>query len=136
MFLFRDKERSSTIPDNLSVSSRSDIVLSNGTLNSDKNLSLTAGGRITQQNEKLTAGRDVTLAAKNITQDTASQINAARDIVTVASDTLTTQGQITLKQNILLTGATGSGKTFLACALGHNACRQGYKVYYYRLKAL
>ncbi|ANK01271.1 Transposase [Escherichia coli O25b:H4] len=33
-------------------------------------------------------------------------------------------------------GATGSGKTFLACALGHNACRQGYKVYYYRLKAL
>ncbi|EPU3724760.1 TPA: IS21-like element ISEc12 family helper ATPase IstB, partial [Escherichia coli] len=39
-------------------------------------------------------------------------------------------------QNILLTGATGSGKTFLACALGHNACRQGYKVYYYRLKAL
>ncbi len=43
---------------------------------------------------------------------------------------------LTLKQNILLTGATGSGKTFPACALGHNACRQGYKVYYYRLKAL
>lgn len=41
-----------------------------------------------------------------------------------------------LKQNLLLAGATGSGKTYLACALGHNACRQGYKVYYYRLKAL
>lgn len=91
---------------NLSVSSRSDIVLSNGTLNSDKNLSLTAGGRITQQNEKLTAGRDVTLAAKNITQDTASQINAARDIVTVASDTLTTQGQITAGQNLTASATT------------------------------
>lgn len=43
---------------------------------------------------------------------------------------------LNLKQNLLLTGATGSGKTYLACALGHNACRQGYKVYYYRLKAL
>nr|EEZ2505725.1 glycohydrolase toxin TNT-related protein [Escherichia coli] len=91
---------------NLSVSSRSDIVLSNGTLNSDKDLSLTAGGRITQQNEKLTAGRDVTLAAKNITQDTASQINAARDIVTVASDTLTTQGQITAGQNLTASATT------------------------------
>ena len=91
---------------NLSVSSRRDIVLSNGTLNSDKDLSLTAGGRITQQNEKLTAGRDVTLAAKNITQDTASQINAARDIVTVASDTLTTQGQITAGQNLTASATT------------------------------
>ncbi|MDO1866312.1 ATP-binding protein, partial [Escherichia coli] len=27
-------------------------------------------------------------------------------------------------------------RQFLACALGHNACLQGYKVYYYRLKAL
>ncbi|MEY6245664.1 ATP-binding protein, partial [Salmonella enterica subsp. enterica serovar Corvallis] len=43
---------------------------------------------------------------------------------------------LNLKQNLLLTGATGSGKTYLACALGHNACRQGYRVCYYRLKAL
>ncbi|SPP32619.1 hypothetical protein ARAF_2960 [Arsenophonus endosymbiont of Aleurodicus floccissimus] len=43
---------------------------------------------------------------------------------------------LSLKQNLLLTGATGNGKTYLACALGHNACRQGYKVYYFRLKSL
>ncbi|MDR9379780.1 contact-dependent inhibition effector tRNA nuclease [Escherichia coli] len=103
---------------NLSVSSRSDIVLCNGTLNSDKDLSLTAGGRITQQNEKLTAGRDVTLAAKNITQDTASQINAARDIVTDASDTLTTQGQITAGQN-LTASATTLTQDGILLAKGH-----------------
>ncbi|HHZ4207087.1 TPA: filamentous hemagglutinin N-terminal domain-containing protein, partial [Escherichia coli] len=103
---------------NLSVSSRSNIVLSNGTLNSDKDLSLTAGGRITQQNEKLTAGRDVTLAVKNITQDTASQINAARDIVTVASDTLTTQGQITAGQN-LTASATTLTQDGILLAKGH-----------------
>lgn len=49
----------------------------------------------------------------------------------IAEDT----NDVEIKQAIL-TGATGSGKTYLACAPGHNACRQGYKVYYYRLKAL
>lgn len=39
-------------------------------------------------------------------------------------------------QNLLLTGPCGSGKTYLACALGHNACRQGYSVRYYRLSRL
>ena len=33
-------------------------------------------------------------------------------------------------------GPCGSGKTYLACALGHNACMQGYSVRYYRLSRL
>ena len=33
--------------------------------------------------------------------------------------------------NCLITGPTGSGKTFLACALGHQACRDGHRVLYY-----
>jgi DNA replication protein DnaC len=33
--------------------------------------------------------------------------------------------------NCLITGPTGSGKTYLACALAHHACRQGYRVCYY-----
>lgn len=32
---------------------------------------------------------------------------------------------------ILITGATGSGKSFLASALGHQACVNGYKVMYF-----
>ena len=34
------------------------------------------------------------------------------------------------KQNLILTGSTGVGKSFLASAFGHQACMQGYKVCY------
>lgn len=39
-------------------------------------------------------------------------------------------------QSLLITGATGSGKSYLACALGHQACRHGLSVRYYRLSRL
>jgi DNA replication protein DnaC len=39
-------------------------------------------------------------------------------------------------QNLLLTGPCGSGKTFIGCALGHNACLRGHSVRYYRLSRL
>ena len=38
--------------------------------------------------------------------------------------------------NILLTGATGAGKSWLACALGNQACRQGFSVMYVRVPRL
>ena len=39
-------------------------------------------------------------------------------------------------QNLVITGPTGCGKTYLACALGHHACHQGYRVRYYRATRL
>ena len=39
-------------------------------------------------------------------------------------------------QNLCLTGPTGCGKTWLACALGNQACRQGLAVRYVRLPTL
>jgi DNA replication protein DnaC len=36
-------------------------------------------------------------------------------------------------ENILISGATGAGKSFLACALGHQACVMGYKTLYLNL---
>lgn len=39
-------------------------------------------------------------------------------------------------QNLILTGATGCGKTWIACALGNQACRQGLSVLYTRTTRL
>lgn len=36
-------------------------------------------------------------------------------------------------ENILISGSTGSGKSFLACAFGHQACVMGYKTLYLNL---
>jgi DNA replication protein DnaC len=40
------------------------------------------------------------------------------------------------QQNLCITGPTGSGKTWLSCALGNQACRQGFSVRYFRLPRL
>ena len=39
-------------------------------------------------------------------------------------------------QNVLITGATGCGKTYLGCALATQACKQGYSVRYFRSSRL
>jgi DNA replication protein DnaC len=40
------------------------------------------------------------------------------------------------RQTVLIVGATGTGKTYLACALGQSACRHGLTVRYVRLPRL
>jgi DNA replication protein DnaC len=38
--------------------------------------------------------------------------------------------------NVILVGATGTGKSFIACALAHQACRKGYRAAYRRASRL
>ncbi len=43
---------------------------------------------------------------------------------------------VTQRQNVLITGATGCGKSFIACALAHAAIRQGNTALYVRVPRL
>ena len=49
---------------------------------------------------------------------------------------LATGQYLTNGESVLITGATGCGKSFLASALGNRACMQGYKVAYFNLQKL
>lgn len=51
-------------------------------------------------------------------------------------DALGTCAYIRERHNVIIMGATGSGKTYIGCALGMEACKQGFTVRYVRLPEL
>ena len=62
--------------------------------------------------------------------------SAGRSIDKKTIQTLSTCAFMEQKLNIVISGKTGSGKSYLACAFGNKACRQGYRVKYYRMPEL
>ena len=49
---------------------------------------------------------------------------------------LATCGWIGRRHNLVITGPTGSGKTYLACALAQKACREGKRCLYFHFPEL
>ena len=60
----------------------------------------------------------------------------ARGIDKTLLATLATGEYLVKGESVLITGATGCGKSFLSSALGHHACSQGHKVAYFNTQKL
>lgn len=63
-------------------------------------------------------------------------LNGSRGVEPGLVTELATGTYIEKGESILITGATGCGKSFLASALGHQACSQGNKVLYFNIQKL
>lgn len=59
-----------------------------------------------------------------------------RKINKSAIQSLSSCSYIEQKLNVVISGKTGSGKTYIACALGNAACRHGYSARYFRIPEL
>jgi DNA replication protein DnaC len=91
--------------------------------------------RLEQENRSLTARlRRARLGQLAAIEDLDLRMSRGLDRSLMTS--LSTCQWIRSHQNVLITGPTGVGKSYLACALGHQSCRQGLSVLYHRLGRL
>ena len=64
------------------------------------------------------------------------KVKASRGLDRLVVTALASCDWVRDKRNIAITGPTGAGKTYLACALAHSACRHGYTALYHRASSL
>jgi DNA replication protein DnaC len=91
--------------------------------------------RIEQENRSLTARlRRARLGQQAAIEDL--DLRNSRGIDRSLLAALSACTWVNSHHNVLITGPTGVGKSYLACALGHKACREGLSVLYHRLGRL
>ena len=78
--------------------------------------------------------RDAKLRQNAVIEDT--DLRTPRGLDRGLFQKLTTCGWVRDGQHLLSVGPTGVGKSWLACALGHKACREGFSVIYRRAPRL
>jgi DNA replication protein DnaC len=89
-----------------------------------------------RENERLV--RNLREAKLRLSQACLEDIDysARRELDRAQIRQLATCRWVTEHQSVLITGATGTGKTFVACALAHQACRHGHRAVYRRTSRL
>jgi DNA replication protein DnaC len=89
-----------------------------------------------RENERL--ARNLREAKLRLSQACVEDIDypARRELDRAQIRQLATCRWIAEHQSVLIAGATGTGKTYVACALAHQACRHGYRAVYRRASRL
>ena len=91
---------------------------------------------LARENKRL--GRALQKAKLKLAQASIEAIDypARRELDKAVIRQLATCRWIEEHHNVILVGATGVGKSFVACALAHQACRKGYRALYRRASRL
>jgi len=111
-------------------------LLETNSLSFEERLGLLVDRELTERDTRrlLSRLRQAKLRQQAVLEDV--DYRAPRGLDKTLMATLASGQWISDHTNVVITGATGVGKTWVACALAHAACRHGYRVHYLRLPRL
>jgi len=105
-------------------------------LSFEERLGLLVEREVSERESRLTSSRLRRAKLKQAAVAEDVDYRAARSLDRALFNRLLVGTWVAEHQNVLITGPTGVGKTWLACALANQACRQGRSVLYLRVPRL
>ena len=107
-----------------------------GTLSFEERLGMLVDNEITSRDNRQTSMRLKLAKLTNASSIEEFDTRKTRGVERAEIVSLATSDWLRRKQNVIVQGPTGVGKSFLASALAHKACRDGFSVYFERSSRL